>query len=148
MKRAVLIMALILGCYGCNYINPITPIVQLGIYWYEGEAQKYYACSQPEVIQALRNVLEELKLPVTSESVDGNVFRMDAGDDDKFKIKVTAVREGVTKLAIRVNIMGDKPYAELIYQEIEKQPMIGEFKTLAELNDAIDNRQRARRLFR
>lgn len=132
----------LLAFTGCELFNPIGPIIQIGIYWLEGEAHKYYATDQQTLHQATKTVLAEFKLPILNESVKGNTIHMKAGDGDKFKIKIVAVRQGVSKLSIRVNTFGDKPYAEMIYRHIDKQPGIQQFATTAELNDAMQRRIR------
>lgn len=127
---------------GCSSINPIAPIMTLGIFWYQGEAQKYYATEQLALVEATKNVLNEFKLPIVSETTSDNVVLIKAGDDDKFKIKISDVRENVSKLSIRVNTFGDKPYAELIFRHVDSQPNIQQFASLNELNDAIEKQNR------
>lgn len=143
---AILFFVLTLTTSGCNFITPIGPIIQLGIMWYEGEAQKYYATPQDKMHVAVKNVLSEFKIPIIEEEIDGGNIYIKAGDDDRFKIKITSVREKVTKVSIRVNIMGDKPYAEMIYRHIDKQNDIEQFASLVELNNAVE--KQPRRLFR
>jgi|694.fasta_scaffold10512_30 hypothetical protein len=139
---ALLVLNACLSTLGCNYIAPIGPIIQLGIMWYEGEAQKYYATPQEKLHVAVKQVLNELTLPIIEERVDGETIYIQAGDDDKFKIKITSVRENVSKLSIRVNLMGDKPYAELIYRHVDKMPNVEQFASLAELNTAVEKQPR------
>jgi hypothetical protein len=141
----VLILAIGLATAGCNYIAPIGPIVQLGIMWYEGEAQKYYATPQEQLHVAVKEVLAEFTLPILEEKVDGETIYIKAGDDDRFKIKITSVRQNVTKLSIRINVMGDKPYAEMIYRHVDKRPDVEQFASLAELNTAVDKEPRRHR---
>lgn len=137
-----LILFICVGTIGCNYLAPIGPIVQLGIMWYEGEAQKYYATPQEKIHVAVKDVLKEFTLPILEEKVDGETIYITAGDDDKFKIKITSVRENVTKLSIRVNIMGDKPYAEMIYRHVDGRPNVEQFASLVELNTAVEKEPR------
>lgn len=127
---------------GCSFLSPIGPIMQLGIMWYEGEAQKYYATPQEKIHYAVKDVLAEFKFPIKQESVSGETIYIKAGDDDRFKIKITSVRENVTKLSIRVNIMGDKPYAEMIYRHVDKRQGVEQFASLKELNNAVDKQKR------
>lgn len=154
-RKLVLSLAfLFVSMAGCQYLSPIGPIIQLGIYWYEGEAHKYYQADQKTVRSALLETLKELNISVSNEEVKGNVIYIRAGGkvagegklglkdqqvslDDRFKIKVTAVNNRVSKLSIRVNIFGDKPYAELIYRTVDRKQGIKVFKTLEELNTAV-----------
>jgi hypothetical protein len=136
----IVILAALLMPIGCSKINPVTPIMTLGILWYQGEAQKYYATEQLALVEATKNVLNEFKLPIKSEVVEDNLVIIKAGDDDKFKIKIADVRENVSKLSIRVNTFGDKPYAELIFRHVDSQPNVQQFASLNELNDAMEKR--------
>lgn len=139
--KIVILSALVLNT-GCSNFNPVTPIITLGIFWYQGEAQKYYATEQQALIEATKKVLEEFKLPIITEESKDNVFYIKAGDDDKFKIKISDVRENVSKLSIRVNTFGDKPYAEMIFRHVDKQPNVQQFASLNDLNDAMEKQRR------
>lgn len=130
---------------GCAIMAPIAPIVSLGIMWVNGEAAKYYATDIDIVHQATKNVLDEFKLKIIEEKAENNSVYIKAGDDDKFKITIVATRENVTKLLIRVNIMGDKAYAELLYRHIDEQPGIRQFVTVEELNSALTRQNRRKR---
>lgn len=141
-----MLSALVLLCcfvaVGCQYMNPIGPIIQIGVYWLEGEAHKYYNSDQETIHRATIATLKELKLPITKDEKQSDYIYILAGDDDRFKIKIRAVREEITKLSIRVNTFGDKPFAELIYRHVDQQPGVEQFTTLVELNEAMDKRRR------
>jgi hypothetical protein len=152
-KRVLLLLSLTF-CFataGCEFFNPIGPMIQLGIYWYEGEAHKYYATDQPTIDKALRSALNEVAIPINSEETKGDTIYLRAGgkmvtekrlmhsvSEDRFKIKVTKVNEKVTKLSIRVNVFGDKPFAELIYRHVDQQPGVRQFATSQELHEAVN----------
>ena len=143
MKIAFL--AAFVSVIGCSVLNPISPIISLGILWYQGEAKKYYATEQELVYEATKNVLAEFKMPILEEEKDDNTIFIAAGDDDRFKIKITTVRENVTKLSIRINMMGDQAYAEMIYRHVDEQPGVQQFASLTQLNEAMENKPRLRR---
>ncbi len=145
MYTKIAAMALLVCVVGCQFFNPIAPIVQLGIYWKEGEATKYYAVNQDELATATKKALAKFTLPIISESEKDRTISIKAGDDDKFKIKVIAVRDNVSKLCIRVNTFGDRPYAELLYRFIDEQPEVKQFTSVASLNNAIERQHRPRR---
>lgn len=132
---------------GCEIFNPIGPIIQIGVMWINGEANKYYNTEQTPIIRAVKDVLDELDMPIQKEEENGAVYYIQAGDkgSDRFKIKVTAVRHNVTKLSIRVNTMGDKPYAEMIYRHVDRQPGIITFVTVEALNKAANKEDSHRR---
>ena len=128
---------------GCNYVNPIGPIIDIGVYWYNGEAHKYYNTETEVFRKSVYDVLEELKLPIIEEKVYPDYRYIVAGDQKtKFGIKIRSVREGITKLSIRVNTFGDHPYAELIFRHVDKRPGVKEFATSVELNTAMERRRR------
>lgn len=144
MFQKLLLLSVVLVATGCGLFNPIGPILQIGIAWIEGEAHKYYNTEHSVLIQATKDALKELEFPIQEESDNDNVYRIVAGDEgsDRFKIKVTNVRHNVTKLSIRVNIMGDKPYAEMIYRHVDKRPGVKTFISVAKLNEAVSGPKR------
>lgn len=142
MFKFLIISCFLIVSVGCEILSPISAIVELGIKWKEGEAQKYYATPQDQIYRSLKIVLDDLSIPITNESTDENVISIKAGDDDKFKINVISVRDKVTKLTIRVNFMGDKPYAEMLFRNIDKQKGVEQFTTVAQLNNSLKNQSR------
>jgi hypothetical protein len=98
----------------------LTPIVTGVIYWKEGEARKYYAESSSLIHRATVLALQDLNHEIISDdkNTDGS-YTISAGNDDKFKIKIKMVKPEISEVRIRVNFMGDKPYAELIYKMID-----------------------------
>jgi hypothetical protein len=165
MIRYLVAFALFLGTAamtGCEMFNPIGPLIQLGIYWKEGEAHKYYQTDHDTLYRSTLAALKDLDIPVNSEEKDGNTIYIRAGgkvavsdeggprgagpvnlqSDDRFKIRVVKVNEKVSKLSIRVNTFGDKPFAELVYRNIDARPGIRCFQSTEELNDAVDNPRR------
>lgn len=145
MWRLLLIAILCAGMAGCSYLIPIGPIVQLGVYWMNREAQKYYNVDQEKMYVAVRNVLNELEFPITEVDQEDEIWVIKADADDRFRIKLNPVRHNITKVTILVNTLGDKPYAEMIYRHIDSQEGVIQFASLEELNTAIEERPRRRR---
>lgn len=87
--------------------------------WKEGEAQKYYNEQPKTIYRATKMALKDLNLTLNSDKVYQNGHLLMAGDQDKFKIFVREVKPNITEVKIRVNFMGDKPYAELLYKSID-----------------------------
>jgi len=129
---------------GCAYFAPIGPIVSLGILWANGEASKYYASDVGVIHVAIKNVLEEFKIPILEEKTEDDIIYLKAGDDDRFKIKIVPVREKITKLMIRINTMGDKSYTEFLFRHVDKQKDVEQFASLKELNENMSKRSRNR----
>jgi hypothetical protein len=148
---------LCLGMTGCEFFNPIGPIIQIGIMWIEGEAHKYYNTSDEAILAATKTVLRDLEFSIVEETKEEDYYWIKAVDNSRvttlangetvastFKIKIREVKENITKLSIRVNTFGDHPYVEMIYRHVDKQPGIIQFTTSRELNAAYHERGRPR----
>lgn len=97
------------------------------IHWKEGEAHKVYEYNQFVVYNAALAALEEMKLPVREERTTSGKY-IKAGKNDLFKIKVVSLEANITKLSVRINFMGDKPYAELFYKIVDEKMSFVDFQ--------------------
>jgi hypothetical protein len=95
--------------------------------WVNGEAHKYYPHDDEVMYKSTKLALKELKVPISQDKRESNGFYIKAGDNDSFKITIKKSRQNITKVSIRVNTMGDKEYAELIYKKIDKNIYVIEF---------------------
>jgi hypothetical protein len=123
MKNFLLVFFLIFAI-GCEFVPFFSPIVQGVITWIEGEAHKYYSYDSQTVYFAVKRAAKELELAIQEDGPEYVVV----GENDRFKIKIITIEEDITKVSIRINFMGDKPYAELFYKEIDSQLGIIEFE--------------------
>ena len=115
MKRILLVLWLFLaGCEG------FSPLVQLGVYWYEGEARKYYATERVALAGAARAALGELGLAVEREEERNGETRMWAGRG--VFVRLTGAGVGVTRMGVRVRVFGDRPLAEMVFRHVDRQP--------------------------
>ncbi len=120
MKIKALISSVLLCISGCAFAPfVVSPIVTGVLMWKEGEAKKYYKEELRVMVRSVKLALAELKHPIHKESNTKEGVYIEAGEGDKFKIKVNRVKDGITEVRCRINIMGDKPYAELLYAEID-----------------------------
>lgn len=105
---------------GCTAATIISPIVTGVVMWKDGEAHKYYNEEAHTVYRATKTSLKDLDHLIIKDesSKDGNYYIL-AGENDKFKITIRQVKPHITDVKIRVNLMGDKPYAELVYSQID-----------------------------
>ena len=87
-------------------------------------------------------VLEELEMPIEEKYKSGEILVIKVDADDRFKISLNPVRHNITKVSILVNLLGDKPYAEMIYRHIDNQKDVIQFVTIKELNCAMEERLR------
>jgi hypothetical protein len=121
MKKFTLIFCLIAALFttGCAAFNPFSlasPIVTGVVMWKDGEAVKYYNEETDPMHRSVKAALKDLNLPVSKDEAVKDGYYIVAGDKDRFKIHILTVRPHITKVSIRVNFMGDKPYAELVYK--------------------------------
>ena len=113
----LLCLPIFIGCTAAPLL--ISPIVTGIVMWKDGEAHKYYNEEAHTMYRATKTSLKELDHSiVTDEQKDGDYYIV-AGDEDKFKITIRQVKPHITEVKIRINFMGDKPYAELVYHQID-----------------------------
>ena len=107
---------------GCEGINPVSPIIQFYLTWKEGEAQKYYPYSSPVVYRAAKRAMIALNYSIDQDepSSEGH-FYIVAGGGDRFKVTIKHIENDIAKLSVRVNFMGDRPYAELLYKKVDEE---------------------------
>lgn len=122
MKKLLLFASLCLpfftGCAAAPMI--ISPIVTGVVMWKDGEARKYYNEEAHTVYRATKTSLKELDhLIINEEPYKEGGYYIVAGDSDKFKITIRQVKPHITEVKVRINFMGDKPYAELLYSQID-----------------------------
>lgn len=121
----VIFLNFILGCGGPGVlIGPITTGV---IYWINGEAHQYYEYPADVVYRTTKHTLQELNIPISTDNVNKDSFQIIAGEQNRFNIKVTQVDKNISKLSMRINTLGDKDFAELIYKKIDQNIAIIQF---------------------
>jgi hypothetical protein len=125
MKKLFLLLALLglaslPGCAAAPFEPFVRPIVTGVVMWYQGEAHKYYNEEAHVLYRATKTSLRELDYPISRDepNKEGGYYII-AGDKDKFKITIKQVKPHITEVSVRVNFMGDKPYAELLYRQID-----------------------------
>jgi hypothetical protein len=95
--------------------------------WKEGEAKKYYKEEYKTIHRAVKISLRDLNYEIKSEEDRKDGCYIVAGTEDKLKIKIVKVKDEITEVKIRINFMGDKPYAELLYAEIDANTSVIEY---------------------
>jgi hypothetical protein len=139
MWRGVILFGILLA--SCQSFNPIGPAIQIGVYWLQGEAHKYYRADSAVILKALKSSLQELEIPILGEEVRGDTVHLRAGGngrfgpkgEDRFQIKVRSVKGSTTKVSIRANVFGDKAYCELIYRRMDIKEGIREFESVSQI---------------
>lgn len=123
MKKFFLTLMLclpLIGFTGCQVAPFVGPIVTGVIMWHQGEAHKFYYEEPSTLYRSTKLALKELGHPITKDEAqrDGSYYIV-AGDDDKFQITICKVKPHIGEVKMRVNLMGNKPYAELVYKHID-----------------------------
>ena len=108
---------------GCEAIAPLVSIgVQAYVTWKDGEATAYYATDANSAYESVKRTIVGMGYKITTDTPDSKgSYSIVAGSKDKFKIHIVKIEPYVTAIKIRVDFMGDKPYAELIYKKLEGQ---------------------------
>jgi hypothetical protein len=125
MKKPLLILILLLFCpifMGCA-VAPliISPIVTGVIVWKEGEARKYYNEGLGSIYRATKNSLKEINLQISEDKTlkNGDFYLVADKENSSFKITIRQIKPNITEVKIRVGFMGDKPYAEFLFDHID-----------------------------
>lgn len=153
MSMAIVTALLCVAVTSCEFFNPIGPIIQLGVFWLGGEAHKYYNTNQNTMIVAVKTTLKDLNFSILEEGPYKDYYWIKTTDGNKvsingemmeshFKIKIREVKNNITKLSVRVNTFGNRPYVEMIYRHVDKQPGVEQFTTAEGLNAAYEKRGR------
>lgn len=124
LKKFVILTSLVL--LGCDAVSPLS-VVPLGInvylYWKDGEARKYYTGDVEPIFVELKSVVQEYEHTVAIDEIDekgGHNFVTNS-KNHKFKWYVIQYDPKVVLLKCRIDFMGDKPYVELMYKELDKR---------------------------
>lgn len=141
MKKIYLVLVLMFtAILGCEVVPFISPIVNLYVKWVDGEATAYYAIKSDQAYEAVKRVLSDLNYTIVEEErKSNNHYYIVAHTQNKFKINIVQIEEYTTKVSIRINTMGDKPHAELIYEKLKDQLDVIDFTKFED-----DRRQRLR----
>jgi len=134
MIKLSYIIACLSLCFlsGCQAMLLISPAVSLYVAWKDGLATAYYDANATTSYNAVKRSLKDLhhNISVDQKKSDKEYYIV-AGDKEKFKIYITEVEGGTTRIDIRINLMGDKPQAELVYKKITSQLNVIEFRKMS-----------------
>lgn len=118
MKKLVIFLSFLFsGCAVVPFVQG--PIVTGIIMWKQGEAHKYYHENLKTIYRATKNALRDLDHKIVSDEAVKGGYKIVAGNKDKFKIYIREAKPHITDVSVRINFMGDKPYAELLYAQID-----------------------------
>ncbi len=125
MLAAVLLVVSAVVLHGCASSEGTAPPEETtaGMAQYKmGSLKSVEPTGIDKVYDATLKAMEELKLAVLQKSVDsmsGEIVARDVADK-KITISLSATTDGMTKLSIKVGMLGDEPKSRLIYEQIKK----------------------------
>jgi hypothetical protein len=121
-----LFLIIISGCDAASVF--IGPIVSGVIYWINGEAHQYYNYKASIIHNATIKSLKELDQNIKKDYYDNKTYYTLVDDNNRFSISIYNVDKNISRLNIRINFIGDKDFAELIYKKVDENICIIEFK--------------------
>lgn len=112
---------------GCGTEILISPIVTGVVHWVNGESHKYYENESDVIYRSTKHALRELDQEIKKDVLNDNQYEIIAGNENRFAITIEKADKNITRLNIRINYLGDKEFAELIYSKVDQQIDIIEF---------------------
>jgi hypothetical protein len=119
---SLLFLCFFTGCELSSFIGPgISGAINGYVSWKNGEAHKYYNLNKDIIYRSTKRACGKLGYAIIKEESSKTNYKIIAGKNDRFKITIKSVESNITELSVRVNTMGDIPYTELLYKEIDKE---------------------------
>lgn len=108
---------------GCADIGLLVSPISTGIvYWANGEAHKYYENDTEIIYRAVKHVMDDLEQKIYyDEPHIGIKYKIIAGNNNRFSIRIDKIDKDICRMNIRINYLGDKNFAELIYKKIDEK---------------------------
>ncbi|MBN2019829.1 MAG: DUF3568 family protein [Sedimentisphaerales bacterium] len=88
-----------------------------------GTLESFEAKSIDKVYDAALKAMDELKLPVIQKGVDsmsGKIVGRDVADK-KIVVTLSSTTDGMTKVSIKVGLLGDEAKSRLVYEQLKKK---------------------------
>ena len=118
---ACLFFALNIIC-GCS-ILPFIPVVGTFydgyIGWKGHQAVKYYAEDMATMRRAVMQSSQQLHLKIVRKSTNANGHSLELKCKEPLQIEILPFEKKVTKVMIKINLGGDKQFAEFFYHRID-----------------------------
>jgi Protein of unknown function (DUF3568) len=130
MKRLGLTFSLfvsIILLVGCIAL-PFIPLVFSGAgaayqgytVWRGTESSKYYSCDFQNTCSATKQSVDKMGLEIVSfNSIEGKECSIETKGNNHLIINVLSVEKTVSKVMIKIEMMGDRQFAEFVYKNID-----------------------------
>jgi hypothetical protein len=107
---------------GCS-ILPFIPVVGAFydgyVSWKGHQATKYYAEDIGTVHRAVMKSSQQLHLKIVRKSADAKGHSLELKCKEPLQIEILPFEKNVTKVMIKINLGGDKRFADFFYQRID-----------------------------
>jgi len=125
IRKVLCIVALMIAISffsGCA-VAPLIPLIG-GAYqgytvWKGSEATKYFSHDLETTYQAVKQSAKQMKLGISTLSPPGKGYALETAGENHLQIDVVPVEKNVTKVMIRVSLLGDKQFTEFFYKTVE-----------------------------
>ena len=108
--------------WGCS-ILPLVPVVGTFYDGYVGwkghQAVKYYAEDIGTIHRAVMQSSRQLNLKIVRKSADRKGHSLELKCKEPLQIEILPFEKKVTKVMIKINMLGDKKFADFFYQRID-----------------------------
>lgn len=124
LKKLFALICMVSCLYGCAAVLlGVGAGVGIGAYrWVEGQLVREYPLEYSRAWDAVNSALNNLNISISSSMNDGDRGTIEAvrKDGTKVVVKLTDKRQGVTSVAVRVGMLGNRDAGERVHDEIAR----------------------------
>lgn len=122
VKNIIVLISMAFYLSGCTAVLlAVGAGAGIGTYkFFEGNLSREYPLALSRALDATNTALENHQISISNSMNEGTVVKIDAVRKDglKVSIKLTDRGQGVTRISIRVGLLGDRSAAEKIHDQI------------------------------
>ena len=107
------------GCSILPYIPVVGTVWDGYVGWKGHQAVKYYAEDVVTVRRAVMQSSRQLHLKIVQKSTDEKGHSLELKCKEPLQIEILPFEKKVTKVMIKINLGGDKQFAEFFYHKID-----------------------------
>ena len=124
--RMLLLLVLLIQLSGCALLVGVAAGGAVGagaVAYMKGELEQEFNVPVPKLHSATLSALKELKLPIQEDKSDSLVGEISSefADGKKVRINIKSLSLTTSKIAIRVDILGDEARSKRILETVNKQ---------------------------
>ncbi len=107
------------GCSILPFIPVVGTVYDGYIGWKGHQATKYYAEDVGTIHRAVMRSSQQLHLKIVRNSTDANRHFLELKCKEPLQIEILPFEKKVTKVMIKINLGGDKQFADFFYHRID-----------------------------